>query len=242
MSDGTGKREAGTGRQEGRSAVVLLSGGLDSTVSLAISAEEGIPSLALFFDYNQKALAREERAAVSIAGYYGLEIRKVELPWLGEISSSAIISRTKEIPDYSGSGAEGREDASRSVWVENRNGIFINAAAAFAAAWSCEMIVTGFNREEASAFPDNSFEYLEAANKALRLSVGSPVRVAAPTISMGKKEIVSRGIDLDIPWELIWSCYGDGELMCGICESCVRFQNAVAGSSAEKRVRFSKGG
>ena len=241
MSDDVGKRGTGPGRPEGKSSLILLSGGLDSTVSLAISAEEDIPALALFFDYHQKALAGEENAVVSIAGYYGLDLKKVRLPWLGEISSSAIIRSGKAIPDYSGSGVEGREDASRAVWVENRNGIFINAAAAFAAAGSCGTIVTGFNIEEASAFPDNSFEYLEAANKALELSVGSAVRVVAPTIYMEKKEIVSRGIDLDIPWELIWSCYGDGDLMCGWCESCVRFQKAIAGTSAEKRVRFSKG-
>ncbi len=223
-------------------ALILLSGGLDSAVSLAISEEEYIPSLALFFDYHQKARAKEEKAAFAIARHYGVRIRKVSLPWLGEITSSAIVDESLGIPEYPGQGTCGGEDASRAVWVENRNGIFINAAAAFAASEACSVIVAGFNLDEASAFPDNTREYLDAANRALALSVGSEVKVVAPTILMGKREIVSRGIGLDIPWEMIWSCYGAGGSMCGLCESCVRFRKALSGTSAQDRVRFSKGG
>ncbi len=224
----------------GPGAVILLSGGLDSTVSLALSLDEYTPKLALFFDYGQKALAREEDAAAAITDFYHIEMKKVALPWLSGISSSAIIKSDKEIPEYSGAGAKQRLDASRAVWVENRNGIFINISAAFAAASGCAVIVTGFNLEEASTFPDNSASYIEAANRALELGAGADVRVIAPTVSMEKREIAAMGITLDIPWEFLWSCYNADETMCGTCESCVRLRKAIEGTSAAERVRFSR--
>ena len=122
--------------------------------------------------------------------------------------------------------------------MENRNGILVNIAAALASVNGCEVIVTGFNLEEARTFPDNSREFVEAVNRSMEISVGSPVRVECPTISMDKKEIVTAGLELEIPWELIWSCYRPGITMCGRCESCSRLRMAVERTSAAVRVVF----
>ncbi|MCK4537614.1 MAG: 7-cyano-7-deazaguanine synthase [Candidatus Krumholzibacteria bacterium] len=222
-------------------AVFLLSGGLDSTVSVAIAAERGISGTAVFIDYSQKSSAREEAASRTVASHYGMGLDIVRLPWLGEMSSSGLVSGTVggQIPDFPLSGDPGDEAAaSKAVWVENRNGLFINVAAVFAASRGAAIIVTGFNREEAATYPDNSPDFIEASNRFLAISVGVSVRVEAPTIAMDKIQIVKEGLRLDIPWESVWSCYRDGDLMCGRCESCFRLKRAVAGSPAAGRLSW----
>ena len=211
--------------------LALLSGGLDSTVALAMGCREYELFTALFFDYGQIASAREIKASSEIARRFGIEFECIELRWLGNLSSSYII------------GAEAGAGLSQScgapdLWVENRNGIFLNVAAAVAVSRGCSVVIAGFNREEAEEFPDNSTEYLEAVNRALDLGERSRVRVESPTVSLDKKEIVREGIDLGVPWELIWSCYRGGDLMCGQCASCLRLRNAVDGTEVEEIIRF----
>lgn len=219
--------------------MVLLSGGLDSTVSLAMAREYCEPRWALFFDYGQHAARREEAASREIARRFGLRFRRIELPWLGDLTSSRLIAGNGEPPDGAPDAAsEGERESARAVWVENRNGVFINIAAAFAASQHCTVIVVGFNREEARAFPDNSVPYLEAVNRALAIGAGAAVRVESPTATLMKHDIVERGLALDVPWRLIWSCYRGNERMCGSCASCRRLRRAIAGTPAERAVVF----
>jgi 7-cyano-7-deazaguanine synthase len=226
------KRVSGT-------AVVLLSGGLDSAAAAALAPEAGCePSAALFFDYGQRAARSEERAARGIAGHYGLAFERIELPWMARFSKSALVAAGAEPPRWS---PDRLDDASpRAVWVENRNGIFVNAAAFYAAERGLDAVVVGFNREEAAAFPDNSAEFLDRINRALELSLAAAVRVVAPTIGMTKREIAARALAGDFPWELLWSCYRGGDVQCGSCESCLRLKRAVEGTPAHGRVSFEK--
>jgi len=218
-------------------AVILLSGGLDSTVALAMSQERFGIETALFIDYGQLGAGREQVAASAVASHYQIPLRVISIPWLGEMSASSLTG-AGEIPDFPDGGGEGLEAVSRSVWVENRNGIIVNIAAALASVLGCEVVITGFNAEEARTFPDNSLEFVEAVNRSLKISAGTPVRVESPTIPMSKREIVEAGIGLGIPWETIWSCYRPGITMCGRCESCSRLRMAVEGTPAAGRVVF----
>jgi 7-cyano-7-deazaguanine synthase len=220
-------------------AVVLLSGGLDSAAAAALAPDAGCePAAALFFDYGQRAARNEERAARGIAAHYALVFERIELPWMARLSKSALVAEGAEPPRWS---AARLDDASpRAVWVENRNGIFVNAAAFFAAERGMDAVVVGFNREEAAAFPDNSAEFVDRINRALELSLAAAVRVAAPTLGMTKREIAARALLGDFPWELLWSCYRGGDLQCGSCESCLRLKRAVEGTPARGRVRFEK--
>lgn len=218
-------------------AVILLSGGLDSTVALAMSQELFRIDTALFIDYGQLGAGREQVAASAVASHYQVPLRVISIPWLGEMSASSLTG-AGEIPDFPDGGGEGLEAVSRSVWVENRNGIIVNIAAALASVLGCEVVITGFNAEEARTFPDNSLEFVEAVNRSLKISAGTPVRVESPTIPMSKREIVEAGIGLGIPWETIWSCYRPGITMCGRCESCSRLRMAVEGTPAAGRVVF----
>ncbi|MBN1885343.1 MAG: 7-cyano-7-deazaguanine synthase QueC [Candidatus Krumholzibacteriota bacterium] len=224
-----------------RGALALVSGGLDSTVSLALAVERGIAAAVLFFDYGQKARRAELSAARRLAAHYALPFELIDLPWLGRLSASALVEGGAPLPHPAAPDLDDpMSGASRAVWVENRNGIMLNAAAAVAAARGLETIIVGFNREEAAAFPDNGPAFLDAVNASLALGVRCNLTVASPTIAMDKGEIVCEGVRLGVPWEIVWSCYDGEDEMCGVCESCRRLLRAVEGTPAAGRVRFRK--
>lgn len=204
--------------------VAILSGGLDSTVSLAAAVREMGVVLALTFDYGQRAAAREREAAARVARRYGIPHRVLRLPWLAPLTRSALVVRTIPLPRR---GASPR--TARAVWVPNRNGIFIEIAAAHAESLKARVLVTGFNREEARTFPDNSAAYLRAVNRALSFSTANGVRVMSFTAGLDKKGIVDLGRRLGAPLEHIWPCYEGGRRWCGTCESCRRCLEALRG-------------
>lgn len=209
-------------------AVAVLSGGLDSTVSLAIARAKGIRVVVgLFFDYGQKAAPRERFASRAVCRFYRIPWKSIRLPWLAEITRTALVG-TRSVPrvrETDLSGARARETA-RAVWVPNRNGVFLNIAAAHAESMGADLVLTGFDREEAETFPDNSRAYLDAANRALRYSTANGVRVRSFVAGLDKAQIVRRGLRLRAPLDVVWSCYLGGIAPCGRCESCVRSARA----------------
>ncbi len=202
-----------------KKALVLLSGGLDSTVSLASALKNYHLLSALTFDYGQKSAQAEIKAAQKISHYYKIQHRVIDLPWLKEISKSALTDPEFDIPL--------KLNSVKQVWVPNRNGVFLAIAASFAEALSCDMVITGFNKEEARAFPDNSMRYILAANEAFKYSTLNKVQVDSFTKKMTKIEIVKKGLELNIPFHHIYSCYIGKAKMCGKCESCRRLINAL---------------
>lgn len=214
----------------GAKAVILLSAGLDSTVSLAWAARETEVVLTLTFDYGQRAARREIESAARIAQRYGIRHRSLALGFLGDLTQTALVNRGAGVPEPEESDLDQVEGTAREtalkVWVPNRNGLFVNVAACFAESMGAGLIITGFNREEAATFPDNSPNYVEAANLALSYSTLNGARVFSPTQELDKPGIVRLGLELGAPLDLIWSCYHGGEKMCGRCESCRRLQRA----------------
>lgn len=219
----------------GRRAIALVSGGLDSVVSLAAAHRELEVRLALFADYGQRAVERERAAALGAATFFQLPFVEVDLGWLGELS-----------PPGMRRGAPGDALASlaaiEDVWIPNRNGVLLNVAAAFAENRGCGLVVTGFNREEAADFPDNRAEYVSAVNDALGFSTLNRVRVTSYTQDLDKRGILELGTALGAPLSLIWSCYDGGELMCGRCASCEKLKGALGALPAGSRppIRFAR--
>lgn len=202
-------------------SIVLLSGGLDSTVSLVKATEVSEVTIALTFDYGQRAAKREIEAARRISKIYRVKHRVIGLPWLAEITSTALVNRREGIPIPSGEEI-GRPESAEVVWVPNRNSLFVAIAASFAEGLSCQLVVAGFNREEAEVFPDNSLPFIEAVNQSLGYSTLSNVRLTSFVSSLNKKEIASEAIRLSLPLRYLWCCYSGGRKMCGLCESCQR--------------------
>jgi len=215
-------------------SVVLLSGGLDSTVSLAHALRESEVKLCLTFDYGQRAAQKEIEAAAALAAHYHLRHRVIELPFLREVTGTALVNNETDLPEPGISELDDPVASSATaaqVWVPNRNGLFVNIAAAFAESCSAGLVVTGFNREEAVTFPDNSAGFVESVNSALAYSTLNKVKVVSYTQRLSKVDIIRLGMKLKVPYQYVWSCYRGGEKMCGRCESCMRFKRA-AGEAA----------
>lgn len=202
--------------------VAILSGGLDSTVSLAAAARRMDVVLALTFDYGQRAARREREASARIACRYGVPHRVVGIPWLAPLTRTALVNRKARLPRR-----EMSERSAKAVWVPNRNGVFIEVSAAHAESLGATRLVTGFNREEAATFPDNSPAYVRAVNRALSFSTANGVRVVSFTGGLDKRAIVRLGRRLGAPLDLIWPCYEGGRAWCRECESCLRSLRAL---------------
>lgn len=210
-------------------AIILLSGGLDSVVSMAKAMEEVDVKSALFFDYGQKAFDRELKASSAVAKFYNADYKVIKLDWLRDISTSSL-NTNENIPQlnkYDLDNEEITKQSASSVWVPNRNALFINIAAAIAEANNYSKIILGANIEEGATFKDNTIEFINAVNNTLKYSVNTDIEVIAPLINKNKTEIVEVGIKLNVPFELIFSCYHNSEKHCGLCESCLRLKRAL---------------
>ena len=214
-----------------KTAISLLSGGLDSMVSTAIAAKKHKIVLALTFDYGQRAAKREIEAARKIAKHFNLHHKVVTLKWLSEICETSLVARNKKVPLLSLNSLSKKSvtsSSAKAVWVPNRNALFVSIAAAYAETLGAKIIVAGFNKEEAKTFPDNSFEFVNATNKALALSTMIRPKLVSFTQKMTKRDMVDFAFENDLPVELVWSCYFGGKLQCGKCESCLRFIAAIS--------------
>lgn len=211
------------------SAVVLLSGGLDSTVALADVLSRQSVACVLTFDYGQRAAAQELKATRAIAQHYGLTHHIIPLPWLSDLLPKALtpkqVLKYKGLPLAAPTTEAELFDVNR-VWVPNRNGLFLNIAACFAEALKADSIVFGANAEEGVDFPDNTETFRQKMSEVFAYSTLSGVQVQAPLVHLNKTEIIERGLTLKVPFEWVWSCYEDTEIQCGQCPSCIRVQNA----------------
>jgi 7-cyano-7-deazaguanine synthase len=214
-------------------AILLLSGGLDSTAAAWLLPKDVRPALALTADYGQRAAHREAAAAYSLARDLEIPHRTVHLPFLREAAGGALVRRDLDVPEPELADLDHLERSEKSadaVWVPNRNGALIAMAATWAEVSGARYVVCGFNREEARTFPDNSPEFLERTNEALAYSTRNRVEVIAPTIDMDKLEIMRKAFAAGAPLHKCWSCYHGGTHPCGRCESCMRFDRALVGA------------
>ena len=216
-------------------AVALVSGGLDSVVSLARAVALMEVRLVVFVNYDHRALESERNAVMGVADYYGLPIREIDASWLGALGPEAMRRVDAPPADLADAPALDTLDA---VWIPNRNGVFLNIAAAVAEAYDCAYVVTGFNREEAAEFPDNSADYVLRANRAFEMSTRNSLRVISFTQELDKPQIVRLGVELRAPLSVIWSCYHSRDRMCGRCESCRRLKRALADVGVDERPRL----
>lgn len=224
-----------------KKAIAILSGGLDSAVNLAWGAAHFEMVLAITFDYGQRAAKKEIERSRLLCNHYRIPHEVIALPFLSEWTATSLVNRKASLPNPSPEMLDNRlktVESAKAVWVPNRNGIFINAAAARAESLDADALLVGFNKEEGATFPDNTREFLEAANRALSFSTMCHITVECKTLSMTKKEIVKLGLELKVPFEYLWSCYEGDERMCGRCESCLRLKRAVAATPLLETIAF----
>ena len=215
-------------------SVILLSGGLDSLVSLGLKKEELNIVHALTFDYGQKSVKKEIEASENICRYYNIKLDVIKLDWLKYITKTSLVS-SDDIP--TGSELSDAEASAKSVWVPNRNGLFLNIAASFADSFGYDYIIIGANKEEAQTFSDNTTEFVDAVNKEFVYSTQKHSKVVAPLINYVKNDIVMLALKNNIPLDLTMSCYQGGKGHCGICESCTRLKKALEANHDTKYIK-----
>lgn len=222
-------------------SLVLLSGGLDSSLSFERARKDTDILYAVTFDYGQRSAAQEIRAAQGICAHFDIAHKVVELRLPGFLADHPLLNQAASLPQPTEKQLDDpgfSQQSAKTVWVPNRNGIFVNVAAGLAEAGLATRIYVGFNAEEAATFPDNSESYLKAANKALSYSTLNQTQVIAPTIAMKKPEILAELVKCDFPLNLIWSCYQGANRMCGVCESCQRLARAARLAKIDEQIFF----
>lgn len=237
MIEGIGNKKQTT---ENRiKSIILLSGGLDSLVSLALGKEEYNIDLALTFDYGQKSAPMEILASEKICKHFKIKHKVIKLDWLKEITQTSLVSE-KEIPKTSLSDLSSDDfinKSAASVWVPNRNGAFLNIAASFADSYQYDYIIFGANKEEGTTFPDNTQEFIDRINASFEYSTQKQPKAYSPLINLNKNDIVKIAIEHNVPLELTRSCYSTNEKHCGICESCVRLKRALEENNSNEIIR-----
>jgi len=202
-------------------AVCLCSGGLDSTVAAAKARDEGFEIYIIHILYGQKAERREERAIEEIARALGAsEVRFARTDLFSD--HTPLTTADSPIPIGDEVGIRGPKPTP-STWVYCRNLVFGSMAAAYAEEIGAEGIYVGFNAEEGESYPDNRPEFVDRFNLLLEKSVASfsrPPKIEAPLLHLYKPGIVRMGAELGAPMALTWSCYREGTVHCGDCESC----------------------
>lgn len=147
------------------------------------------------------------------------------MPWYKKIITSSLVNRKTKVPQLK-NATEGDLQTAKAVWVPNRNGLFLNMAAAYAESLGADTIVTGFNKEEAVTFPDNTLAYCQATDKALSYSTQNKVKVKNYFFNKNKKQIYALAVRNKAPLQYVWPCYHGGWKLCGKCESCQRYLRA----------------
>ncbi len=200
-------------------AVVLLSGGLDSTTTLAIALADGCEVTALSFRYGQRH-TRELTSAENVCRHYNVNHVVIDL----NLSSfrSALTRKDIDVPmDREGDLAENIP----ITYVPARNIVFLSIAAGLCESIDADRIYIGANVVDYSGYPDCRPEFFEAYEEMLAKGTktgveGHPIKIMLPILHMSKADIVRTGKKLGAPLELTWSCYNGGDRACGHCDSC----------------------
>lgn len=206
-------------------ALVLFSGGLDSTTCLALAIKEhGRDNvIALSVYYGQKH-DKEITAAKAVAEHYGVKWLTLDLAAIFADSDCTLLKGSSgEIPKQTYaeqlSGSDGKPV---STYVPFRNGLFLASAASIALSNDCGLIYYGAHSDDATgnAYPDCSEKFNNAMNEAIFTGSGEQLSIKAPFVSLTKADVVKLGNELGVPFELTWSCYEGGDKPCGVCGTC----------------------
>ncbi|MEM6754581.1 MAG: 7-cyano-7-deazaguanine synthase QueC, partial [Cyanobacteria bacterium P01_C01_bin.38] len=203
-------------------AVILLSGGLDSSTVLYKAIADGYECYAISFDYQQRH-KKELDSSLSVAEKAGVVQHQVVKFDLTQWGGSALTDNSIDLPQE-----RSLKEMSQNIpitYVPARNTIFLSFAVSYAETIAADRIYIGVNALDYSGYPDCRPDYIQAMQEVFRLGTkqgreGNPINIVTPLIDLKKTEIIQLGNKLGVPWELTWSCYSGGEVACGVCDSC----------------------
>ncbi len=222
-------------------AIVLLSGGLDSTVCMAVAREQGFDPLPISFNYQQRH-AREVECARKVADYFRVSRHLVIDTNMAAIGGSALTDASVFVP----SGDVARHDIP-VTYVPARNLIFLSYALGYAEVTGSDHIFIGVNALDYSGYPDCRPEFIQLfqqlADYSTKAAVaeGRRIKIETPLIQLSKRQIVELGVKLGAPLELTTSCYRGGEVACGVCDSCLLRLKGFAEAGLTDPIAYSGG-
>lgn len=219
-------------------ALVLFSGGVDSTTCLALAIERfgATNVLALSIAYGQKHV-KELAAAQCILAHYHIPGYTMDVGQVFQYSQSSLLTQSTEaVP--TGSYAQQQETTGAvpvSTYVPFRNGLFLSAAASMALSLDCGYIYYGAHTDDAAgnAYPDCTPDFYESMARAIYEGSGHMLSLEAPFINANKADVVKEGLRLGVPYELTWSCYEGGDTPCGHCGTCIDRAEAFRANGVE---------
>ncbi|ERT62577.1 7-cyano-7-deazaguanine synthase [Megasphaera vaginalis (ex Srinivasan et al. 2021)] len=219
-------------------ALVLSSGGIDSTTALAMAvAEHGSDNVITLSIYYGQKHRKELTAAASIADYYRVRHLEINLDAVFQYSNCALLQQSTEaVPQatYAEQIAATGGEKPVATYVPFRNGLFLSAAAGVALSEGCDLLYYGVHAEDAAgfAYPDCSPAFQAGISAAIWAGSGHQLRVVAPFLHWYKRDIIRQGLALNVPYERTWSCYAGGEVPCGVCGTCRERAAAFAANGA----------
>ncbi|QEZ88444.1 7-cyano-7-deazaguanine synthase [Aliarcobacter cibarius] len=219
-----------------KKAVVILSGGMDSTLSSYIAKNSGYELIAVHFNYGQRTQERELKAFRDICEKLNvLNKYEIDIPFFTQIGASALTDKTIDVPT---SGIE--KGIVPITYVPFRNGIFLSIASAIAEKEEASAIYIGVVEEDSSGYPDCSDNFIQDMNKAINKGTkeDTKIRIITPLVHLSKTQIVEESIKLNVPLNLTWSCYKEEIEACGVCDSCRLRLNGFKNANAIDPIKY----
>ena len=200
-----------------KTAVCIISGGMDSALAATIARQDGYAIVAVHFNYGQRTERKELESFRRIADDLGaVERYEIDLPFFVQIGASALTDASIEVP------VEGVEEGVPVTYVPFRNGIFLSIASALAEKHRAEALYIGVVEEDSSGYPDCRESYITAMERAVDLGTRDETHVAIrmPLVHLQKSQIVTQAMARGVDLSHTWSCYQNEEEACGVCDSC----------------------
>lgn len=220
-------------------ATVLLSGGVDSTTCLAVAIKkfgrENVTAISIFYGQRHE---RELTSAKKIAEYYGVPHYEFDAAQIMAYSDSALINTSTKNLEPTTYGEQIKKNPRVATYVPFRNGLMLAMAASFTdGIFNGEdaEIFIGVHQDDSAinAYADCSENFIGAMNQAVTIGTYGKIKITAPFVGKTKADIVKVGLELNVPYELTWSCYERGEIPCGVCATCRDRAAAFAANNVE---------
>ena len=207
-------------------AVVLSSGGLDSTTCLALAIEKlgnaNVSTVSIFYGQRHE---RELSCAKKVADYYGVAHYEFDAAEIMKRSDSALLNSSNKTLEHSTYAEQIKKNSRVETYVPFRNGLMLSMAASFADSLYDEEIeiYIGVHQDDAAvnAYPDCRADFIKAIGEAINIGTYGKVKLVAPFLGKTKADVVKIGTDLNVPYEMTWSCYERGDKPCGHCATCL---------------------
>lgn len=227
-----------------KKAIVLSSGGVDSTTCVGIAVnelgKENVATVSVFYGQKHK---KELEAAKAIANYYEVDHYEINLESIMKYSNCSLLEHSSEDVQHGSYADQLEKDGFVKTYVPFRNGLMLSAVAALAMSIYPDYetdIYLGAHADDAAgnAYADCSKEFTDAIGKAINIGTYKKVRLRAPLVNLNKAGVVKIGLDLHVPYELTWSCYEGKDKPCGVCGTCIDRARAFAENGVKDPALF----